>query len=471
MVRVLVFLAAVFAAAASAAWLAEQPGTIRYDLAGRSGSLTTSEAVVLAVAAIAAAVVVLEVLRAVLRLPRRLAERAEERRRARAWDAVSEGLVAVAAGDMRTAERAAAEAARAAPDAPLTRLLGAQAAQMAGRPDLAQARFAAMTADPRTFALGLRGLHVEALRAGDIEAARTHARTAVVADPSLPWAASAAFDSATAAHDWPAALALLEDALRHRLVDRATWRRRKAVLLTAQAGEEAASAPDAARRKALEAHELAKDLVPAAVLAARLVAPRSRRQAAAVLEETFRLAPHPDVFAAALAASGAQTAVERLKRAEGLAALRPGHVESALGLAAAARAARDFQKARAALKQFADDAPTQRVCVAMAEIEAAEAGDEGRVREWLARAVRAPRDPAWIADGVAAPQWAPVSPVTGRLDAFTWRVPDMAGPAGPAIDLNALTPVRLPAPPPLPVATPEAAGFPDDDENGHGERR
>ena len=140
---------------------------------------------------------------------------------------------------------------------------------MAGRPDLAQARFAAMTADPRTFALGLRGLHVEALRAGDIEAARTHARTAVVADPSLPWAASAAFDSATAAHDWPAALALLEDALRHRLVDRATWRRRKAVLLTAQAGEEAASAPDAARRKALEAHELAKDLVPAAVLAAR----------------------------------------------------------------------------------------------------------------------------------------------------------------------------------------------------------
>ena len=133
MVRVLVFLAAVFAAAASAAWLAEQPGTIRYDLAGRSGSLTTSEAVVLAVAAIAAAVVVLEVLRAVLRLPRRLAERAEERRRARAWDAVSEGLVAVAAGDMRTAERAAAEAARAAPDAPLTRLLGA-AGRADGRP-------------------------------------------------------------------------------------------------------------------------------------------------------------------------------------------------------------------------------------------------------------------------------------------------------------------------------------------------
>ena len=39
------------------------------------------------------------------------------------------------------------------------------------------------------------------------------------------------------------------------------------------------------------------------------------------------------------------------------------------------------------------------------------------------KAVRAPRDPAWVADGVVSEQWAPVSPVTGRLDAFEWRAP------------------------------------------------
>ena len=59
----------------------------------------------------------------------------------------------------------------------------------------------------------------------------------------------------------------------------------------------------------------------------------------------------------------------------------------------------------------------------MARIESGEHGDTGRVREWLARAVNAPRDPAWTADGVVADQWAPVSPVTGQLDAFQWRVP------------------------------------------------
>ena len=46
-----------------------------------------------------------------------------------------------------------------------------------------------------------------------------------------------------------------------------------------------------------------------------------------------------------------------------------------------------------------------------------------RSRSALARASRAPRDPAWIADGVIADHWAPVSPVTGRLDAFVWTTP------------------------------------------------
>jgi HemY protein len=59
----------------------------------------------------------------------------------------------------------------------------------------------------------------------------------------------------------------------------------------------------------------------------------------------------------------------------------------------------------------------------MARIEGGEKRDAGRVREWLARAVRAPRDALWIADGVASEEWAPISPVTGKLDAFEWRVP------------------------------------------------
>ena len=66
---------------------------------------------------------------------------------------------------------------------------------------------------------------------------------------------------------------------------------------------------------------------------------------------------------------------------------------------------------------------TQRVATLMARIEGEQHADKGRVREWLARAVNAPRDPAWTADGFVADRWMPVSPVTGALDAFQWRVP------------------------------------------------
>ena len=54
----------------------------------------------------------------------------------------------------------------------------------------------------------------------------------------------------------------------------------------------------------------------------------------------------------------------------------------------------------------------------MAEIEERDSGDEGRAREWMTRALRAPRDPAWSADGMVSERWMPVSPVTGRLDAL-----------------------------------------------------
>ena len=59
----------------------------------------------------------------------------------------------------------------------------------------------------------------------------------------------------------------------------------------------------------------------------------------------------------------------------------------------------------------------------LADIEEAETGDQGRVRHWLAQALKAPRDPAWVADGFVSDKWLPISPVTGRLDAFEWKAP------------------------------------------------
>lgn len=444
MTRALVLLALLALAAAGVGFIADRPGRIAYEWQGLSGTLSVMQALALLGATVGVIVILLEIARAVFNAPRRMAQRARERRRQRAMAALSDGLVAVAAGDLGTATRAARDAERAAPDAPLTALLCAQAAQLAGDRAGAERRFADMTRSPRTRLLGLRGLSVEAARAGDTARSRAHALTAHQADPSLHWAASAAFHAATAERDFGGALALNDEALRRRLIDRQVWKRRKAVLLTALAAT--AEDTQTARRLSLEAHGLAKDLVPAAVRAARLVAPQSGRRAAAILEATYRLSPHPDLFAAALDLADGQSAAERLRRAEGFAALRPEHIESALGLAAAARAAGELDAARNALRPFVLDRPSQRVSTLMAEIEAAADAGEGVVREWLARAVRAPQDPAWIADGYRAAEWDAVSPITGELDRYVWSLP--AGAAIAPVSAVDLTPPQraLPGP-------------------------
>jgi HemY protein len=88
------------------------------------------------------------------------------------------------------------------------------------------------------------------------------------------------------------------------------------------------------------------------------------------------------------------------------------------------------------LAPLVTERPTQKALILMAELEEAESGDRGRARGWLARAVYAPRDAAWTADGVVLQEWAPISPVTGTIDAVEWKVP-IAEIEGPKLEIDA----------------------------------
>ena len=140
---------------------------------------------------------------------------------------------------------------------------------------------------------------------------------------------------------------------------------------------------------------------------------------------------------------------------------RPGNIEGALAVARAALDAQEFSIARTALVPLAI-VPTQRVAMLMAELEKTEHADEGRAREWMTRAVHARRDPAWTADGYVSERWMPVSPVTGRLDAFQWKDPlAEVEPGGAVIEAETRTRAAAEMPaepsPPPPAVVPAAA--------------
>ncbi|MGX1318344.1 putative membrane-anchored protein [Bradyrhizobium sp. USDA 377] len=163
--------------------------------------------------------------------------------------------------------------------------------------------------------------------------------------------------------------------------------------------------------------------------------------------------PHPDLADAYAHVKLGDSARQRLQRVETLAAKtsadKPGHVEGQLAIARAAIDASEFARARQVLAPYVND-PTQRVALVMAEIERTEHGDGGRARAWTLRAVRARHDPAWTADGYVSDRWRPVSPVTGRLDAFQWQTPVASLPSdkGTTIESSAFEEAMLAAPPP-----------------------
>src|SRR5271169_5026097 len=463
MVRLLIFLAALALAALGLTWLANNPGVVDLTWRGEQYevSLMFGLAVVLALAI--AIAIVWALLRFVFRVPSLVSIGAQARKREKGFRALSRGMLAVGAGDARGAAKHASDASRLIGHEPMTKLLQAQSAQLAGDRKGAVQAYNAMLDHHETHGLGLRGLHLEARRAGDHAAALQYAMRANDRAPAA-WAGQAVLDDRTRRGDWAGALATVDTNAAARLIDKPTANRWRAVIKTGMAEGAMERDPKHALALAQEACRLAPTLVPEAAICGQLTAQAGDyRRASRILEAAYAQTPHPDLAAAYLRVRHGDSAEDRLARARTLARVAPSDPESLLTVGRAALEAHDDGAARAAIAPLvASDSPhgrpTRRVCLLMADIEEADA-HQGAVREWLGRAARAPRDKAWVADGVISDRWAPVSP-SGTLDGFVWRTPDerIAAVAEPAPIGPEPTqqPPEISAPPAAPSPAPAA---------------
>lgn len=470
MIRVLIFFALLFVVAIGFASLADLPGVVSISW---QGYVYEKPPVVIALVVGIALILILVTIwlvLAILRSPGIASRFFKRRRKERGYTALSRGLIALGTGNAKVARKHALDADKLLSDEPAAKLLLAQTAQLAGRDTEARERFEAMLEDPETRTLGLHGLFIEAERQNEPVAARHYAEEAHKQMPGLEWAGKAVLGYQAVASHWEEALATLERNYSAKLLDKKTYRRHKAVILTALAQTLELGDPDRAYSMAKDAHGLALDLVPAAVIASRLATRRGDiRKASKLIEATWRLAPHPELAEAYAHVRTGDSAVDRLKRVKSLAALRANTSVGTMAVARAAIEAREFDEAREQLKKVLRSEPMRGAFLMMAELEEAEHGDRGRMRDWLARAVHAPQDKAWIADGVVSPEWQAVSPVTGRLDAFEWATPSgLPDPAAGEVIEDALfdAPV-LPAAPIASVAAEEAvpeADAPSDED-------
>src|SRR5215471_9490942 len=235
MIRVVVYLVIVGLLAFGVVWFADRPGDVLITWQQRHIETSVMVLVIAVAAAAVLTTIVWSIIRALLRSPDLLWRYLRARRGVRGYLALSQGLVAVGSGDVAAARKFMDEAKRIAPDEPLTLLLAAQTAQLAGDRETAARMFTQMADRDDTKLLGLHGLFIEARRRNDPTAALAYAEAAAKDGGAPDWAGQAVLEIRCMASDWTGALEQLERNHKSGLIDKSAYRRQRAVLLTARA--------------------------------------------------------------------------------------------------------------------------------------------------------------------------------------------------------------------------------------------
>ena len=325
-------------------------------------------------------------------------------RERRGFQALSEGMLALASGEGHLAMAKAARAERYLNKPELTNLLTAQAAEMTGDRRKALAVYKQLLADDKTRFVGVRGLMKQKLAEGENATALKLAEKAFDLKPAHVETQDILLKLQAENADWTGARKTLNAKLRHGALPRDVHKRRDAVLALSEARgvlEEGKSIE--AREAAIEANRLSPDLIPAAAMAARGYIEQGKpRYATRVLKKAWGVEPHPELAAAFAEIEPDETPAARIKRFEVLTKLNPDAPETRMMLAELHIAAEDFPAARRALGDLAETLPDARVLTLMAAIERGQGADDSVVRGYLTRALAAPRGPQWVCENCGA---------------------------------------------------------------------
>ncbi len=361
----------------------------------------------------------------------------DRNRERKGYEALSEGMMALASGEGHLAMTKAARADKYLQQPRLTNLLTAQAAEMTGDRRKAEETYKKLLADDQTRFVGVRGIMKQKLSDGDTDTAMLLAQKAFALKPKHEETQDVLLRLQAEKSDWAGARKTLGAKLKSGNLPRDVHKRRDAVLALSEArGVLENGNTIESREAAIEANRLSPDLIPAAVMAANgYVAAGNARYATRVLNKAWNAQPHPDLAAAFAEIVQDETAEARLKRFKALTKTTMDHPETKMLLAELHIAAEDFPAAKRALGDLVETDPTARNLTLMAAIERGEGADDSVVRGWLTRALTAPRGPQWICENCQHihANWAATCKNCSSFDTLSWKTPpegDVAMPAG-----------------------------------------
>jgi len=432
MLRAVWFLGKIALIVTAIGWLGPKIGWLSIDWMGYKAEIHGGFALLLLLAFLFIVIHLDRIWRGFVSMPAALRRYRDIMRQDKGYKALTQGLVAVAAGDARAAEKNARHAENLIPHTPLTKLLTAQTALLNGNAPKARREFLALLDDSDAAFFGLRGLLTQTLKEGDYAEALQLIRKAETLQPKRPWVVRTRFDLETRNRCWAEAEDVLKKAEKLGVFDAAAARRHRQALLTARARQNAKDGylPLAAKQAA-KAFGYDHGFSPAALLAASLYKELGKtRVAVRTVEKAWKQGPHPALAAFWLTLMPApkkepsvyETGKDAYLWVKRLADLNPAHRDSQRALGAAALQAKMWKEARERLINACD----YRM---LAVLERDETGNDAKAREWLELAAEYPPDPKWVcADcGHVSAEWMPLCTDCGVFNQQDWIIPTIEG--------------------------------------------
>jgi len=399
LIKILAFVVAITVATYGATLLLDMEGSATFDLGGKAATLSVIQLVIasivlvgllwLAFKLIGLAVATFKFLNGDETAISRYFSRNRERK---GYEALSEGMMALASGEGRLAMAKANRAEKYLGRPELTNLLTAQAAELAGDRQTAEATYRKLLEHEKTRFVGVRGIMKQKLQDGDSETALALAEKAFAIKPKHVETQDTLLKLQADKADWAGARKTLTAKLKMGQLPRDVHKRRDAVLSLCEAKvltEEGKVSEG--QQAAIDANRLSPDLVPAAVMAGRsYIAQGNGRAAGKVVKKAWETTPHPELAAVFAEIAPDETAEARMKRFRALTKMKPEDSETKMLLAELHIANEDFPEARRVISGLVEEAPTVRNLTIMAAVERGEGAADSIVRGWLTKALTAP---------------------------------------------------------------------------------
>lgn len=443
LLKIVLFVVIVAALTLGAGYLMESSGGIQITAGGVEFTLGPLQSVIAALVAVVAVWIFLKLFSLLIATLRfingdetAISRYFDRNRERKGFQALGEGLTALASGEGRLAMAKANKAEKYLHKPELTDLITAQAAEMTGDQKKAEEVYKRLVQNNSTRFVGVRGLMKQKLNAGDTATALKLAERAFAIKPKHEEVQDTLLRLQAQSADWSGARKTLNAKLKHGALPRDVHKRRDAVLALSEAKDVLDEGQTIeAQEAAIAANKSSPDLIPAAAMAARSHIEQGRKKyAVRILKKAWQVQPHPDLAAAFAEIEPNESPTERLKRFKHLTVIQPEHRETKLLLAELNLAAEDFPEARRALGDLPETDPDTRVLAIAAAVERGEGASDAVVRGWLARALTAPRGPQWVCDNCNTihAEWVPVCTTCNSFDTLSWKTPPQSETVLPA---------------------------------------